>query len=185
MLSKLDKAIVGLISQDIPLVREPFRELAHKLGIKEETLIARIKSYKKYGLMRKFSASLNHRKAGFKHNVMAVWNVPDKLIDRAGNLMASFPEVSHCYERKRARDWNYNLYSMIHGRTQTPPFLKLQSVMVATQTAGAPILPHRQPTAAWAGVPVVSSAAPSSSAAPMTILRIGSSLLEKAVSVRH
>ena len=100
------------------MVREPFRELAHKLGIKEETLIARIKSYKKYGLMRKFSASLNHRKAGFKHNVMAVWNVPDKLIDKAGNLMASFPEVSHCYERKRARNWNYNLYSMIHGRTR-------------------------------------------------------------------
>ena len=49
---------------------------------------------------------------------MAVWNVPDKLIDKAGNLMASFPEVSHCYERKRARDWNYNLYSMIHGRTR-------------------------------------------------------------------
>ena len=100
------------------MVREPFRELAHKLGIKEETLIARIKSYKKYGLMRKFSASLNHRKAGFKHNVMAVWNVPDKLIDRAGNLMASFPEVSHCYERRRAKDWNYNLYSMVHGRTK-------------------------------------------------------------------
>ena len=117
MLSKLDRTIIGLISRDIPLVREPFRELAHKLGIKEETLIARIKSYKKYGLMRKFSASLNHRKAGFKHNVMAVWNVPDRLIDKAGNLMASFPEVSHCYERKKAVGWNYNLYSMIHGKT--------------------------------------------------------------------
>lgn len=118
MLSKLDKAIVGLISQDIPLVREPFRGLAHKLGIKEETLLGRIKSYKKYGLMRKFSATLNHRKAGFKHNVMAVWNIPEGLVDKAGNLMASFPEVSHCYERKRASDWNYNLYSMIHGRTK-------------------------------------------------------------------
>ncbi|MDP3787645.1 MAG: Lrp/AsnC family transcriptional regulator [Candidatus Omnitrophota bacterium] len=118
MLSKLDKTIVGLISQDIPLVKEPFRGLAHKLGIKEETLLGRIKFYKKNGLMRKFSASLNHRKVGFKHNVMAVWNVPDRLIDKAGNLMASFPEVSHCYERRRARDWNYNLYSMIHGRTK-------------------------------------------------------------------
>jgi siroheme decarboxylase len=117
MFSKLDKAIVGLISQDIPLVREPFKGLAHKLGIKEETLLGRIKSYKKYGLMRKFSASLNHRKAGFEHNVMAVWNIPDRIINKAGNLVASLPEVSHCYERKRARDWNYNLYSMIHGRT--------------------------------------------------------------------
>jgi|SRR3989338_1877702 len=118
MLSKLDNTIVGLISQDIPLVREPFRDLALKLGIGEETLLERIKYYKKYGLMRKFSATLNHRKAGFKHNAMAVWNVPDRLIDKAGNLMASFPEVSHCYERKRARDWDYNLYSMIHGKTK-------------------------------------------------------------------
>ncbi len=118
MLSKLDEAIVGLISQDIPLVKEPFRGLAHKLGVKEEILLERIKSYKKYGFMRKFSATLNHRKAGFKHNVMAVWNIPEGLIDKAGNLMASFPEVSHCYERKRARGWDYNLYSMIHGRTR-------------------------------------------------------------------
>ncbi len=118
MLSKLDKAIVSLISQDIPLVKEPFRDLALKLGIKEEALIKRIKFYKKSGLMRKFSASLNHRKAGFEHNVMAVWNIPEELVNKAGNLMASFPEVSHCYERKRAGDWNYNLYSMIHSRSR-------------------------------------------------------------------
>ena len=118
MLSKLDKTIIGFISQDIPLVKEPFRGLAHKLGINEETLLGRIKSYKKSGLMRKFSASLNHRKAGFKHNVMVVWNIPERSVNKAGNLMASFPEVSHCYERKRARRWDYNLYSMIHGRTR-------------------------------------------------------------------
>ena len=100
------------------MVREPFRELALNLGIEEKVLLERIRSYKKAGILRKFSAVINHRKAGFKHNVMAVWNVPDKLIDKAGNLMASFPEVSHCYERIMARDWNYNLYSMIHGRTK-------------------------------------------------------------------
>jgi len=118
MFSKLDKAIVSLISQDIPLVKEPFRDLALKLGIEEEALLKRIKYYKRSGLMRKFSASLNHRKVGFKHNVMAVWNIPERLINKAGNLTASFPEVSHCYERKKTRDWNYNLYSMIHSRSR-------------------------------------------------------------------
>lgn len=118
MLSKLDKAIVSLISQDIPLVKEPFVDLALKLGIEEEALLKRIKCYKKSGLMRKFSASLNHRRVGFEHNVMAVWNVPDKFTNKAGKLMASFPEVSHCYERKRAGDWNYNLYSMVHSRSR-------------------------------------------------------------------
>ena len=118
MLSKLDRTIVGLISRDIPLVKEPFKGLANKLVIDEEILLGRIRSYKKNDLMRKFSATLNHRKAGFKHNVMAVWNIPDRMVDKAGNIMASFPEVSHCYERKRVRGWDYNLYSMIHGRTK-------------------------------------------------------------------
>ena len=29
--------------------------------------------------------------------------------------MAQHPRVSHCYERNRAADWRYNLYTMIHG----------------------------------------------------------------------
>lgn len=118
MRSKLDKTIIALISQDIPLVKEPFKGLAHRLGVKEETLLEKIKGYKKSGHMRKFSASLNHRKAGFKYNVMAVWDIPERSVAKAGNLIASFPEVSHCYERKKAKHWNYNLYSMIHGRTR-------------------------------------------------------------------
>ena len=117
MLSKVDSDVISIIAQDIPLVQQPFKELSRKVGINENAIISRIKSYKKNGIMRKFCATLNHRKAGFKHNAMVVWNIPRKSVSRAGNLMASFPEVSHCYERKKAAHWNYNLYSMIHART--------------------------------------------------------------------
>ncbi len=118
MLSKLDKSIISLISRDIPLVREPFRNLSLKLGIKQEVLLKRLKFYKEKNLLRKFCASFNHRKIGFTYNAMVVWNVPDKLIDQAGSLMAAFAQVSHCYQREKAPDWNYNLYSMIHGRSK-------------------------------------------------------------------
>lgn len=118
MLLKLDKKIISLISQDIPLVKEPFNDLALKLGIRQEFLIERMKSYKKKNFMRKFCASLNHRKIGFGYNAMVVWNIPDKLIVKAGSLMSSFSQVSHCYQRKKAPDWNYNLYSMVHARTK-------------------------------------------------------------------
>jgi siroheme decarboxylase len=33
-------------------------------------------------------------------------------------LMASFKEVSHCYQRPRTPTWHGNLYTMIHGRDQ-------------------------------------------------------------------
>ncbi len=118
MLSKVDKAIVSLISQDIPLAKEPFINLALRIGIEQKLLLKRIKSYKKSGFMRKFSASLNHTKIGFQHNAMVVWNIPNHLINKAGNLMASFAQVSHCYQRKNTPEWDYNLYSMIHGRTK-------------------------------------------------------------------
>jgi len=118
MLSKLDKSIISLISRDIPLVKEPFRNLSLKLGIKQEVLLKRLKFYKEKNLLRKFCASLNHRKIGFAYNAMVVWNIPDKLIDQAGSLMAAFPQVSHCYQRGKALDWNYNLYSMIHGKSK-------------------------------------------------------------------
>ncbi|MDP3788775.1 MAG: Lrp/AsnC family transcriptional regulator [Candidatus Omnitrophota bacterium] len=118
MLSELDKTIISLISRDIPLTKRPFKDLAGRLGIDEKLLIERIRLFKKNGLMRKFAASLNHKKIGFRYNAMVAWNVPDKLIDKAGNIMASFREVSHCYQRQIAPGWNYNLYSMVHGRTK-------------------------------------------------------------------
>lgn len=118
MLSKLDKNIISLISQDIPLVKEPFKKLSLKLGIKQDLLLKRLEFYKKKDLLRKFCASLNHRKIGFEYNAMVVWNVPDKLINRIGNLIAGYPQVTHCYQREKASDWNYNLYSMLHGRSK-------------------------------------------------------------------
>jgi len=118
MLSKLDKRIIKLVSRDIPLTKEPFKDLARKLGIEERLFLERMRLFKKKGLMRKFSAVLNHRKIGFQYNAMVVWNVSDNLINKAGNLMAAFTQVSHCYQRKKAPGWNYNLYSMIHGKSK-------------------------------------------------------------------
>lgn len=118
MLSKFDKKIISLISGDIPLTNKPFKDLADELGIDERILLGRIRSFKKNGLMRKFAASLNHKKIGFRYNAMVVWNVPERFIDKAGSIMASFDEVSHCYQRQIVPGWKYNLYSMVHGRTR-------------------------------------------------------------------
>jgi len=118
MLKELDKAIISLLSEDIPLSVRPFEAWAAKLGVKENLLLNRLKVYKKNGLMRKFSAALNHRRIGFKYNAMVVWNIPEALIDQAGSKMSGFVQISHCYQRKKQPGWNYNLYSMIHGRSK-------------------------------------------------------------------
>lgn len=68
--------------------------------------------------MRRFGAILHHRKAGFSSNVMVVWVVPDDKCEEAGKVMASFPQVSHCYKRTPLVQWPYNMYTMIHGQTK-------------------------------------------------------------------
>jgi DNA-binding Lrp family transcriptional regulator len=115
MIDELDKKIIGLIQEDLPLDSRPFFTMAVQLGITENEFIERVKSLKKEGVIRRFGATLYHQEAGFGANAMVVWLVPDEKIEELGKVMSAFPEVTHCYHRKPQRDWKYNLYTMVHG----------------------------------------------------------------------
>lgn len=115
-LSSLDKAIVRALQGDLPLGLEPYKEIADSLGIGEEELLSRLRELRERGIMRRVGAILRHRRAGFRANAMAVWKVEPSDVERAGEVMASFREVSHCYERPPFPGFPYRLFCMIHGR---------------------------------------------------------------------
>ncbi len=115
MLSEKDKEIIARLSGDLPEGREPFKVLAREFKLKEEELLRKISEWKKMGMIRRFGAILNHRVAGYGENAMVVWRVPGERSREVGEVMASFPEVSHCYERAAQADWTYNLFTMIHA----------------------------------------------------------------------
>jgi DNA-binding Lrp family transcriptional regulator len=69
-------------------------------------------------VLRRFGASLNHRRVGLRANAMVGWFVPENRIVEVGHLMANFEEVSHCYQRRPQGDWKYNLFIMIHGKNK-------------------------------------------------------------------
>ena len=50
-------------------------------------------------------------------NAMAAWKVEPEKADLAGRQMAEFPEVSHCYLRQVPNSFPYNLFTMIHARS--------------------------------------------------------------------
>jgi DNA-binding Lrp family transcriptional regulator len=68
--------------------------------------------------MRRFASILNHRKAGFSANAMVVWDIDEKKSQDIGEIAASFSAVSHCYLRPQYPNWKYNLFTMIHGKTE-------------------------------------------------------------------
>ncbi len=117
-LSEEEKEIVKKTQKDIPLRAKPFALLAKEIGISENLLLEKLNDFYKEGVIRRFSAILHHRKIGFKANGMAVWKVPPERVEEIGKFFASFKSVSHCYERTTSPLWQYNLFTMIHGRTK-------------------------------------------------------------------
>ena len=69
-------------------------------------------------MIRRFGATLRHQKSGFAANAMTAWQVDEARIEAVGEIMASFRAVSHCYRRDPADGWPYNLYTMIHGKSE-------------------------------------------------------------------
>ena len=109
--------IVKCIQEDLPIVQNPFGVWADSLEMEESELLEVVSDWMRSGTIRRFAAVLNHRQVGFSANGMVVWNCPRDMLDETGAILASYPEVSHCYCRPAYPEWPYNLYAMVHGRS--------------------------------------------------------------------
>jgi DNA-binding Lrp family transcriptional regulator len=113
-----DKDFIRELQKDMEIIDEPFVKAANTLGITENELFEKMKQYEDNGVMRRFAAILRHRQVGFTANGMIVWKVPEDRISEVGEKLGAFPQISHCYERPTYSDWPYNVFSMIHCKTQ-------------------------------------------------------------------
>ncbi len=111
-------AVIRELQRDIAVVEEPFQSSIEKLHMDENTFFALAHALEDAGVMRRFAAILNHRKAGFSANAMSVWSVPEAAGEAIGRQLAEFSAVSHCYLRPKYPDWPYNLFAMVHAKTQ-------------------------------------------------------------------
>ncbi len=118
MLSEQEKELVRELQKGLPLVSRPFLDIADRLGLSEEEIIAKVKDFLTKGVIRRFGAVVKHQDVGYVANAMVVWPVTEERIMEAGRAMASFPEVSHCYNRLSAPGWPYTLYTVIHGKEE-------------------------------------------------------------------
>jgi DNA-binding Lrp family transcriptional regulator len=111
-------AVIKELQKDIEVVSEPFKKATEELGLSYERFFELANELKESGVMRRFATILNHRKAGFGANAMSVWAVPEEDGEKIGKEMAEFSAVSHCYLRPSYPNWPYNLFAMVHAKTQ-------------------------------------------------------------------
>lgn len=118
-LTDFERDVVRVLQGPMPLVSRPFEDAATQLGVTTDELLRVTRDLDQRGILRRLSAVLKHRNAGFTANGMVCWVVPEARIAEAGAAAAAFPSVSHCYQRPAYPPrWPYNLFTMVHGRTR-------------------------------------------------------------------
>jgi siroheme decarboxylase len=117
-LTPVQKRVLELLQGDLPDGPAPYDILAARAGMTADEFLREARALLAEGRLRKVCALLHHRVAGFHANAMCVWALPEARVDSAGEIMAGFAEVTHCYRRPVSERWPYALFCMIHGRTR-------------------------------------------------------------------
>lgn len=113
------RRLVAATVAGLPLCIRPYWELARRLGLSQEEVLARFSRMIEDGSVRRIAAVPNHYALGYRANGMSVWDVPDECAGECGRLVGALPFVSHCYLRPRhLPKWPYNLFAMVHGKSR-------------------------------------------------------------------
>lgn len=118
-LSDTDRRLLRQTQAGLPICREPFAQVAAKMGTSERDIIQQFEALIGAGAVRRIAAAPNHYRLGLTANGMSVWNVEDAAVDTLGEAIGALDFVTHCYRRPRALPlWPYNLFAMVHGQSR-------------------------------------------------------------------
>jgi DNA-binding Lrp family transcriptional regulator len=112
-----EKAMFRALQRPLTFVQRPFAAAAEGEDFSEDELIAFAKKHMG-AAVRRYVATLRHRKMGVRANGMIVWRCEPEREQEVGETLAQAPEVSHCYAREPAPGFPYTVYSMVHGPDQ-------------------------------------------------------------------
>tara|TARA_R110000787_G_scaffold181008_2_gene293052 strand:- start:2325 stop:3275 length:951 start_codon:yes stop_codon:yes gene_type:complete len=116
-LDAIDRELLAHVADGIPLVAEPYAEIASQMGIDAADVIKRLERLRRDGVIKRFGLVVHHHELGYKANAMVVWDVPDEKIDALGKKLAAYGFVTLCYHRpRRLPQWPFNLFCMVHGK---------------------------------------------------------------------
>jgi len=128
-LDELDFAIIRATQSGLPLVAEPYAQIASELNSSTKEIMQRMQNMQDNGIIRRIGAVPNHYVLGFRGNGMSVWDVPDDQVQHCGEMIGALDFVSHAYHRPRHPPlWNYNLFAMVHGKNREEVQLKVDKI---------------------------------------------------------
>ncbi len=134
-----ERAVLLAMQDGLPLVPEPYAEVAGRAGLTEERVLALVSSMLESGKIKRIGAVPDHYALGITANGMSVWDIPDERVRQVGRALGERPEVTHCYCRPRHLPvWPYNLFAMVHGRSRDEVRRAVERIAVEASLADCP-----------------------------------------------
>jgi DNA-binding Lrp family transcriptional regulator len=124
-LTRFEADVLLAIQEGFPRSQTPYRDLAADLDgagdhgdVAVDDVLTAISDLLEANCIKRIGCVVNHVVTGFDNNCMVVWDVPDDELDERGETVGALPAVTLCYHRPRRPelDWEYTLFTMIHGR---------------------------------------------------------------------
>lgn len=107
-IDQTDARILELIQREIPVTREPFRDIAARVSLDPSEVLSRLTRCKMKGILRRVGAIVDSAALGYRGALVAFQVRQDRL-DDVGRAVGTHELVSHCY----SRDNSYNLWFTI------------------------------------------------------------------------
>ncbi len=106
-LSEFEKRLLNDYQRSFPLTSTPFAELARQLGKSEERVLEVLASFKSHGLISRVGPVFAPNRVGV--STLVAMAVPPESLDETAEIVSSYPEVNHNYEREH----HYNLWYVL------------------------------------------------------------------------
>ncbi len=119
VLNNLERRLLNDFQHDFPLSLTPYADIAHALGVSETEVLEALIRLKKQGAVSRVGAVLRPNTVGV--STLAAMAVPAERLEEVAQLVNSYTEVNHNYEREH----RLNLWFV----ATTPHSTRLQAVL--------------------------------------------------------
>ena len=131
-LDAVDRELLDIIQTDFPVAPRPYQVLGDRLGITEEEALARARSLRERGIIRRIGANFNSAKLGFRSTLCGA-KVPEERMEDFVEAVNAHPGVTHNYLRAHL----FNVWFTMIGPSWETVCEDLEAI---TKRTGIPIL---------------------------------------------
>ena len=106
-LSELDRRLLDDFQRDFPVCARPYEAVAKRLGCDEATVLERLERLQKRGYVSRIGPVFRPNRLGA--STLAAMAVPTQRLPEVADLVSSYSEVNHNYEREH----EFNLWFVV------------------------------------------------------------------------